>query len=182
MSVRVSRPSLIPVVMRALAVVLILSGCVAHQATPVSAVAPLGVLIPGGSRPGDAYRGLYIAGGNSGCCWTAPKATLTLRKTFDAHHLVLVIYVPNGNDQLKRWFSAHPMAVTLSIAGTIVRRCCYSGGMGAPVFPLPRRLWAKKGKITIVLHASPPYAPSLLDPSAHDTRSLGILLLRTFFY
>ena len=86
--------SYILVLVRALAIALIFSGCVPRKVAPSAAVAPMGVLIPRSLMPGDLYRGLYVAGGDSACCWTAPRAALSVRKTFDARHIVLVFMFP----------------------------------------------------------------------------------------
>ena len=162
----------------------ILIACSRFRANqPVHAVAPAGVLVPSGMRPGADYRGLYLGSSDdTGCCWTAPVATLTVRKYAASRRVVFVIYVPDSSDPLKAWFSAHPLGITATIDGLTQHACCFKGGRSAVVFTLPPSLWGRVGSVDVRVRCAPPFRPSLADHTSTDTRSFGMFLLRAFFY
>jgi hypothetical protein len=165
-----------------LACVIILAGCSSNPPRDIHAIAPPGVMVPASTSPDISYRGLYVAAPGEGCCWTEPKVTLTLEKHAAARRFALVIDVPNQEPHFNEWFLKHPIALTISIAGSSQRKCCYSGGIAGVSFELPRALWARTGPIEVRLRTSPAFTPSIAEPGNQDSRQLGALLIRAFFY
>jgi hypothetical protein len=161
---------------------MVLAGCSNHPARDMRAIAPPGIIIPSDTSPDTSYRGLYVAAPDEGCCWTEPKATLTLEKHATARRLALVIDVPNQDPHFNSWFLKHPIGLTISVAGGSQRSCCYSGGVAGVSFELPRELWAQTGPIEIYLRTDPAFTPSIAEPGNQDSRKLGALLMRAFFY
>lgn len=163
---------------------ILLSGCIPHRAATTSQLtAPGGVVIPAGTTADKPYRGLYLArGAEDGCCWTQPTATLTLRKRYTASRIGLVFYLPDGNEDLQSWFASNPVTLSVTILGAVRHNCCYKGGVSGVTVPLPRSLWKYTGALTIQIRTDPAFTLSKIDHGSKDSRALGILLLRVFFY
>lgn len=162
------------------------SSCTAKpQHAVVTPVVPGGVVVPAETKPGALYRGLYVGRSSDfTCCLTAPLATLTVTKHLPAKVLVLVFYLPDSDAASTGWFKAHGVGLSVVFNGEPARNaCCFHGGMNSASFELPAQLRDVVGSVTFRLRTQPAFIPHDIDPaSMKDTRSLGIVLQRLFFY
>ncbi|HUZ50370.1 MAG TPA: hypothetical protein VMW12_11660 [Candidatus Dormibacteraeota bacterium] len=97
---------------------------------------------------------------------------------------MLVFYLPDSDAASTGWFKAHGIALTVVFNGQPARRaCCFHGGMNSATIELPAKLRGVVGPITFQLRTQPAFVPHNIDPAGmKDTRSLGVILQRLFFY
>lgn len=159
----------------------LLAGCTVHAAPAQRVAAPLGVVLPANAKPGENYRGLYVGASRRAGSWTAPDATITVRKNWKASDLVLVFYVPDSSEKFKNWYREHPVGLDLAFSrGGVQHRCCFSGGIGSLHVALPAALRDARGSVTFHLHVSGAAVLHDVDQAFNDRRRLGVVVLRAF--
>ncbi|MDE2481552.1 MAG: hypothetical protein KGN02_05145 [bacterium] len=160
------------------------AACAHHNGpAPRALTLPYGIVTHAPLVEGRSYGGLYPGHVGDSGVWTGERAAFDLRKTHRATRLAIVFYVPGGKDALGRWFGAHPISLSLRVAGSKPQTiCCFHGGIGSAHVELPPALRELRGDVPIALVVHGAVVPHAIDPSQGDTRRLGIILLRTFFY
>jgi hypothetical protein len=137
---------------------------------------PIGVFVAPVDRHDTDVDGLYpsTAPQDRMCCWLAPNATVTAKKTSGGDAVILSVLVPPFA------FFSEGQTVTVDVGTSRQTFASLAPGVHLLSLDLDPATRAFAGNVRIAIHAARTFVPAREGVNA-DTRELGIVLLGVTF-